>query len=31
VSIEGEPEPLVGCGMGYTPEISRRFLWFFTQ
>jgi hypothetical protein len=31
VSVEGGPGVLVGCGMGYVPKISERFLWFFTQ
>jgi len=26
----GEPEA-VACGMGFVPEISQRFLWFFTK
>jgi hypothetical protein len=30
IRFEGEASG-VACGMGYTPELSQRFLWFFTQ
>jgi hypothetical protein len=31
VTVEGDAGPGVACGMGYVPELSRRFLWFFTK
>jgi len=31
VEVEGEQNEGVACGMGYVPEISQRFLWFFTK
>jgi hypothetical protein len=32
IEIEGEHDGFgVACGMGYVPEMSRRFLWFFTE
>jgi hypothetical protein len=31
VEVEGEEAPAVACGMGYVPEISRRFLWLYTK
>lgn len=31
VEIEGEPTIGIDCGMAMVPELSRRFLWFFTQ
>jgi len=29
--VEGEEPEAVACGMGFVPEISQRFLWFFTK
>ena len=29
--IEGETPRLVGCGMGHVPQLSRRFLFFFSD
>lgn len=29
--IEGETPRMVGCGMGHVPELSRRFLYFFSD
>jgi len=31
VDIEGEIGEMVGCGMGFVPKVSERFLWFFTE
>jgi len=32
VEVEGEPDDrMMACGMGYVPELSQRFLWFYTK